>query len=109
MRLTVESAQAEYHRLNTVYFDGALPDVDIEIVNDLRMNVGRRSRLWGATSKMAQEFKIQLVAGMPYELWLLKLGHEMVHVEIWPRSHRSKEWRNERARLGRSGFFAEVF
>jgi hypothetical protein len=109
MRLTVENAQAEYERLNAVYHGGRLPDVEIEIVADLRHNIGRRSRIWGATTRDADGFHVQLLAGTPWEVWLVKLAHEQVHVKLWPKSHRSKEWRDEVARLGREGLLAEVF
>jgi hypothetical protein len=46
---------------------------------------------------------------MPAVLRTLKLAHEMVHVKIWPKSHRSKAWRDERQRLAEAGFLAEVF
>jgi hypothetical protein len=107
--LTEESAQREYHRLNVTYFDSSLPDVEIEIVKDLRLDGAKRSRLWGATTKGPDGFKIQLQHGQPTELWTLKLAHEMAHVKHWPKSHRSRAWKAEVARLASAGLLAEVF
>jgi hypothetical protein len=107
--LTEEIAQAEYHRLSALYFDGSLPDVEIEIVKDLRLDGAKRSRLWGATTKGPDGFRVQLQANMPTELWLLKLAHEALHVRLWPRSHRSRAWKSEVARLASAGLLAEVF
>jgi hypothetical protein len=109
MKLTVENAQREYQRLSVVYFADELPDVEIEVVRDLRAHGGTRSRIWGQVQKDGDIFRIELLAGMPWELWVVKLAHEMLHVKLWPKSHRSKEWRDEVARLGREGLIAEVF
>lgn len=109
MSLLEEHAQEEYHRLNDLYFSGALPDVEIEILADVRADGAKRSRCWGTTQKEHGSFRIQLLAGMPAGLQTLKLVHEMAHVKVWPSSHKSKAWRNEVQRLAVAGFLMEVF
>jgi hypothetical protein len=106
--LTVERAQAEYHRLNELYFKGKLPDVEIEVLTDVRLDGAKRVRCWGTTAREAGEFRIQLLAGMPADLRTIKLGHEMVHVEVWPKSHQSKAWKDRVRKLAVDGFLLEV-
>jgi hypothetical protein len=106
--LTIERAEAEYERLNLIYFGGTLPEAEIEVLSDVRLDGAKRSRCWGTTRKDNGDFHIQLLAGMPVDLRTIKLGHEMIHVEVWPKSHRSKEWKAAEARLARLGFLSEV-
>jgi hypothetical protein len=106
--LTVERAESEYHRLNELYWDGKLPEADIEVLTDVRLDGARRYRCWGTTQKDDGGFRLQLLAGMPADLRTLKLCHEMLHVEVWPKSHRSKEWRAAAWRLAAKGFLLEV-
>jgi len=42
-------------------------------------------------------------------MWRLTLMHEAVHVRLWPRSHKSKQWKQEVQRLAVAGFLLEVF
>ena len=104
-----DRAQTQYDVFNEMYFGGRMPEVEIRGVNDLRLSRGKRQRLNGATSKVDGAFLIELDANMPDALQKLTLIHEMIHIKVWPKSHRSKAWRDEVARLGRDGFLAEVF
>jgi len=104
-----ERAQAQFEIFNAMYFGGAMPDVDIRLVKDLRSDGGKRCRLYGATSKVGDQFFIELDSNMPDSQHKLTLMHEMVHVKLWPKSHRSREWKREVQRLAEAGFLLEVF
>lgn len=101
-----ERAQAQFDTFNAVYFNGELPDVDVRFVHDLRLDGPRRCRLLGATSKVGGQFFIELRRD---HMWRLTLMHEAVHVRLWPRSHKSKQWKQEVQRLAVAGFLLEVF
>jgi hypothetical protein len=106
--LTIERAEAEYERLNLIYFGGTLPEAEIEVLSDVRLDGAKRSRCWGTTRRDNGDFHIQLLAGMPFDLRALKLLHEMIHVAVWPHSHRSRAWKAEADRVARDGFLLEV-
>ncbi len=105
--LTVERAQRLFRQYNRAYFEDSLPTPEIQIVRTLRAEDGDRAN--GATFKSETgSFVIQLDGSLNNHMLCLTLAHEMVHVKIWPSSHRTKAWKAEIARLGSLGFLAEV-
>ncbi len=104
-----ERAQQQFDVFNTMYFGESLPDVDIRCVKDLRHDGAKRCRLYGATSKVGDQFFIELDANLNGAQLKLTLMHEAVHVKLWPKSHRSREWKREVQRLAEAGFLLEVF
>jgi hypothetical protein len=111
-RLTVERVQALYEEYNHKWFSGRLPDdCEVELCSDLRQRkteTTRRERLLGATEKVDGVFRIQLSSLLMNGLWQLVLMHECIHVAVWPKSHRSKAWRDEVQRLAEAGYLLEI-
>ena len=108
--LSQKTVQKWVKIFNDRYWAGALPEVEIEMKQDIRMATKDRRRLWGATLRDPEgEFTIEMDMNHPSRWWKLTLAHELSHVEVWPANHGSKEWKAAVQRLSEKGFLQEIF
>lgn len=108
--LRVDAATSLYRSYNKAYFDNVLPnDTEIRVVKNLRSDGANPAPAHGATSKLEDgRFLLELDSALNSHMLYLTMGHELIHIKIWPSSHRTKAWRSEVARLGSIGFLSEV-
>lgn len=109
MMWTEAAAHKELDRLDALYFGCSLPEIELRMVNELRLSRKDRSRCYGTADRINPDhFSVELWTGTPEALRSLKLMHEIVHTQVWPAGHRSAAWKREVQRLAEAGFLLEV-
>lgn len=106
---SMEGLEALYHFYNEEYFGGELPPPNLKFVKDLRHNNGTRARLDGACEKENGEYTISIREGCDPRTIRIALLHEMLHIRLWPKSHKSKAWKESIKQFAAQGFLEQIF
>ena len=103
---TIQGLAAFYSLYNATYFDNTLPECTLRYVPGLRNG---RVLVDGLCEKLDGHFTISIREGIGARDARIVLLHEMNHIDLWPKSHRSKAWKKSIKRFADAGFLEHVF